>query len=97
MFGRSQFANAARADVEASASRLMTRLGLADALAKKCEDLSKGMLQRVQFVAAIINQPDLLILDEPLGGLKRVFVSRMLEWLDAGWQLGEFSSTVGRC
>jgi hypothetical protein len=27
--------------------------------------------------------------------LKRVLIAAMLEWLDAGWQLGEFSSTVG--
>jgi hypothetical protein len=27
--------------------------------------------------------------------LKRVFVAAMLEWIDAGWQLGEFSSTAG--
>src|SRR5687767_14561203 len=47
------------------ASRLLARLGLAEAEKKKCEDLSKGMLQRVQFVGSIINQPDLLILDEP--------------------------------
>jgi ABC-2 type transport system ATP-binding protein len=70
---------AARADVEASAARLMTRLGLADALKAKCEDLSKGMLQRVQFVAAVINQPDLLILDEPLGGLDPVSVRILKE------------------
>ena len=28
--------------------------------------------------------------------LKRVFVAPMLEWLDAGWQVGEFSSSVAR-
>jgi hypothetical protein len=27
--------------------------------------------------------------------LKRVFVATMLEWLDAGWRIGEFSSTAG--
>ena len=27
--------------------------------------------------------------------LKRAFVAAMLEWIDAGWQLGEFSSTAG--
>ena len=61
-------------DAAARASRLLARLGLADVEKKKCEDLSKGMLQRVQFVAAIINQPDLLILDEPFGGLDPVSV-----------------------
>jgi ABC-2 type transport system ATP-binding protein len=61
-------------EVNARAARLLARLGLADAHAKKCEDLSKGMLQRVQFIAAIINQPELLILDEPFGGLDPVTV-----------------------
>jgi ABC-2 type transport system ATP-binding protein len=61
-------------EVQARAARLLSRLGLADAQAKKCEDLSKGMLQRVQFIAAIINQPELLILDEPFGGLDPVTV-----------------------
>ncbi len=52
---------------------------------KRCEDLSKGMLQRVQFVAAIINQPDLLILDEPFSGLDPVSV-RLLKELIADEQ-----------
>ncbi len=56
------------------AARLLGRLGLEDVLAKKCEDLSKGMLQRVQFVASAINEPELLILDEPFSGLDPVSV-----------------------
>jgi len=36
---------------------------------KKCEELSKGMQQKVQFLAAIIHEPDLIILDEPFSGL----------------------------
>jgi ABC-2 type transport system ATP-binding protein len=56
------------------AERLLGRLGLPDVSRKKCEDLSKGMLQRVQFVAAIVNEPDLLILDEPFGGLDPISV-----------------------
>jgi ABC-2 type transport system ATP-binding protein len=69
----------ATADVEARATRLLTRLGLADAATKKCEELSKGMLQRVQFIAAIINEPDLLILDEPFGGLDPMSVRVLKE------------------
>ena len=67
----------ARADVAARSLRLLGRLGLADAASKKCEELSKGMLQRVQFVAAIINEPELLILDEPFGGLDPVSVRQL--------------------
>jgi ABC-2 type transport system ATP-binding protein len=68
-----------RDKIEARATQLLTRLGLGDAKAKKCEDLSKGMLQRVQFAAAIIHQPELLILDEPFSGLDPLSVRVLKE------------------
>ncbi len=46
----------------------LARVELQDVAKKKCEELSKGMQQKVQFIAAIIHQPDLLILDEPFSG-----------------------------
>jgi ABC-2 type transport system ATP-binding protein len=60
------------------ARELLSQLGLDDILQKKCEDLSKGMLQRVQFVGSILHKPELLILDEPFSGLDPVSV-RMLK------------------
>ena len=39
---------------------------------KKCEELSKGLQQKIQFIAAVIHKPDLLILDEPFSGLDPV-------------------------
>ncbi|WP_207533377.1 ABC transporter ATP-binding protein [Desertivirga arenae] len=39
---------------------------------KKVEDLSKGMQQKVQFIATVIHQPDLVILDEPFSGFDPV-------------------------
>lgn len=42
---------------------------------KKIEDLSKGMQQKVQFVATVIHQPDLIILDEPFSGFDPVNVN----------------------
>jgi ABC-2 type transport system ATP-binding protein len=68
-----------RDKIEARAAQLLARLGLAEAMNKKCEDLSKGMLQRVQFVAAIIHQPELLILDEPFSGLDPLSVRVLKE------------------
>ncbi len=39
---------------------------------KRCEELSKGMQQKVQFVSSVLHEPDLLILDEPFSGLDPV-------------------------
>jgi len=50
----------------------LERVALGDSEHKRCEDLSKGMQQKVQFVAAVIHRPDLLILDEPFSGLDPV-------------------------
>ncbi len=45
------------------------RLELTQWMEKKVEELSKGMQQKVQFIAAMLHDPDLLILDEPFSGL----------------------------
>jgi len=50
----------------------LERIGLAEVENKKCEELSKGMQQKLQFLAAIIHEPELLILDEPFSGLDPV-------------------------
>lgn len=55
---------------------------------KKCEELSKGMQQKVQFLAAIIHDPELIILDEPFSGLDpanaRLLKSLIEEQREAG-------------
>jgi ABC-2 type transport system ATP-binding protein len=48
------------------------RIGLKGVENKRCEELSKGMSQKIQILAAIIHGPDLLILDEPFSGLDPV-------------------------
>jgi ABC-2 type transport system ATP-binding protein len=52
--------------------RCLARVGLEGTDRKRCDELSKGMQQKVQFLAAIIHEPDLLILDEPFSGLDPV-------------------------
>ena len=47
----------------------LERLELTDWKNKKIEELSKGMQQKLQFIATILHKPKLLILDEPFGGL----------------------------
>ena len=61
-------------------TRALERLGLAGTEGKRCEELSKGMQQKVQFIAATVHRPDLLILDEPFSGLDPVS-TRMLREL----------------
>lgn len=50
----------------------LERLELPGVYRRKCAELSKGMQQKVQFIAALIHEPDLLILDEPFSGLDPV-------------------------
>jgi ABC-2 type transport system ATP-binding protein len=50
----------------------LERMALGEVYKKKCEELSKGMQQKVQFIAAVIHEPDLIILDEPFSGLDPV-------------------------
>jgi ABC-2 type transport system ATP-binding protein len=50
----------------------LERVELPDIRNRRCEELSKGMQQKVQFLAAIIHEPELIILDEPFTGLDPV-------------------------
>ncbi|MDH4217879.1 MAG: ATP-binding cassette domain-containing protein [Candidatus Aminicenantes bacterium] len=50
----------------------LERFELAEWKFKKVEELSRGMQQKIQFIATVIHEPDLIILDEPFGGLDPV-------------------------
>ena len=50
----------------------LNKLGLTEWATKKVEDLSKGMAQKIQFIATVMHEPDLLILDEPFSGFDPV-------------------------
>jgi ABC-2 type transport system ATP-binding protein len=54
---------------EAAAHDLLARLGLADHAHERCEGFSKGMRQKVALAGALVHDPRLIILDEPLTGL----------------------------
>ncbi len=60
--------------VDAQVDSWLERLDLTDWAGKKVETLSKGMGQKVQFIATIVAEPELIILDEPFTGLDPVNV-----------------------
>ncbi len=66
-FGTLNNLSTRKAEVEAI--RFLDRLGMVDFTDRKINQLSKGMQQKIQFVAAFLHNPDVLILDEPFSGL----------------------------
>jgi len=48
------------------------RMEISDSLAKKTEELSKGMQQKIQFIATLMHDPGLIVMDEPFSGLDPV-------------------------
>jgi ABC-2 type transport system ATP-binding protein len=54
------------------ALRWLDRLGISSYAGRKTQELSKGNQQKIQFVTAIIHDPELLVLDEPFSGLDPV-------------------------
>jgi ABC-2 type transport system ATP-binding protein len=59
-------------DSRAAVAAWLARLGLAEWADKKVQALSKGMSQKVQFIATVIARPELVLLDEPFSGLDPV-------------------------
>ena len=59
----------------------LERLGLADRAGAKVEELSHGNQQRAQLAAALLHEPELLVLDEPFAGLDPVAVQTLAEVL----------------
>jgi ABC-2 type transport system ATP-binding protein len=61
------------------AERWLERMGLIDRANDAVETLSKGMQQKVQFLSTVLHRPELLILDEPFGGLDPLNVDLLKE------------------
>ena len=57
----------------------LDRMNLGEWKKKKTTDLSKGMQQKVQFIATVLHDPDLLILDEPFSGLDPINVEFLMD------------------
>jgi ABC-2 type transport system ATP-binding protein len=67
----------ARAEAARRMGPWLERMGLAAWRTRRLNELSKGMQQKAQFVATLLHDPEVLILDEPLSGLDPVGVNMM--------------------
>jgi ABC-2 type transport system ATP-binding protein len=68
-------------EVSRSVDHWLERLGVADRANDRLDALSHGNQQRVQLIAALVNEPDLLVLDEPFSGLDPLAIANMSELL----------------
>lgn len=79
-------------------TEIVTRLGLVEFINKKVKTYSWGMKQRVGVALAMVNDPDFLLLDEPLNGMDPVSAeavkSVLRDWRDAGKTILISSHTV---
>jgi len=75
-------------DADAAAKRAIDRVDLMDAAGKKIGAYSKGMRQRIKLAQALVHDPELLILDEPLSGMdplmRRKTIRLIKDWARAG-------------
>jgi ABC-2 type transport system ATP-binding protein len=85
-FGRLHGMSAAAARTAASA--WLEQLGLAERAGAKVEELSHGNQQRAQLAAALVHEPELLVLDEPFAGLDPVAVQTLTDVLRAEAERG---------
>lgn len=70
-----------RSDALRSAREWAERLEIGQWLGRRVEELSKGMQQKVQFIAAMIHQPRFIIMDEPFAGLDPVNTANLMDIL----------------
>jgi ABC-2 type transport system ATP-binding protein len=67
------------AELTRRVNEALEKVALTDWRKKRVEALSKGMQQKLQFIASTIHRPELVILDEPFGGLDPINVELLLK------------------
>jgi ABC-2 type transport system ATP-binding protein len=71
----------AKATALTRARQWCERMEIAESMEKKTQELSKGMQQKIQFIATLLHDPELIIMDEPSSGLDPVNVSLLEQTL----------------
>ncbi len=85
------YANIKTRDRKAKIKNVLERLGLSDKINKTPKELSGGQCQRVAIARAIINDPDIILADEPTGALDKDTAEQILELLR---ELNEDGKTI---
>ena len=70
-----------RAEGSAQIRHWLDKFNISDWRGKKIESLSKGMAQKIQFIAALVHDPEFIILDEPLSGFDPINVDLIMSEL----------------
>ena len=68
-----------RAEARRRTEAVLDRVGMSDRADRKLRGYSKGMRQRIKLAQALLNDPELLVLDEPLSGIDPLGRQEMLE------------------
>ena len=83
-----QIKGLSKTDAQSKVNHWLNRLQVSEWKNKRIEDLSKGMAQKIQFIATVIHAPELLILDEPFSGFDpmnaEIIKDEILALRDAG-------------
>jgi ABC-2 type transport system ATP-binding protein len=74
-----QLYGAKRADAQRALDHWLRRLDIEENRTRRVEQLSKGNQQKIQFLAAVLHDPEILILDEPFSGLDPVNAAQLEE------------------
>jgi ABC-2 type transport system ATP-binding protein len=84
-----------RAEIERRVTEILEKVGLGKALDQRLSEYSKGMLQRASLAQALIHDPELVILDEPVTGLDPLAIKEvrvLILWLKSKGKTVLFSS-----
>lgn len=69
------------AEAKARADRMIERVGMADRADRPLQGYSKGMRQRIKLAQAMVHEPDIILLDEPLNGLDPIGRRELMDLL----------------
>jgi ABC-2 type transport system ATP-binding protein len=81
VYGMARFSGFAHSDATSRSQKVLEEVGMADRCDRKIAGYSKGMRQRIKLAQAMLNDPDAILLDEPLNGLDPVGRRELMDLL----------------